>query len=47
MIKEILEKGKTYVQALTSKNGEKYNAYVKIVDAGKYINFEMEFENNR
>lgn len=47
MIKEMLEKGKTYVQALTSKNGKKYNAYIKIVDAGKYINFEMEFENNR
>lgn len=47
MIKEILEKGETYVQAFTSKNGIKYNAYVKIVDAGKYINFEMEFENNR
>ncbi len=46
--KEILKKGKAKVTNLYSeKTGKTYDAYVSIEDTGTYINYKMEFINNK
>lgn len=42
-LKAILEDGKVKMKGLKSKKGNTFTAYIKIVDTGKYINFELEF----
>lgn len=43
LLKAILEDGKVKMKGLKSKRGNTFTAYIKIVDTGKYINFELEF----
>lgn len=40
---ELIKQGKILAKGLKSKKGTKYDAYIKLVDNGKYAGFEMEF----
>lgn len=44
-IKKLLSDGKFLAKGLTSKKGNKFDAYLSLDDSGKYVGFKMEFPN--
>lgn len=48
IVSEMLKSGMVLVEGMTSpKTGKKYDANIILKDTGKYVNFEMEFINNK